>query len=119
MDGSPTMLDVMSLDVVELEVIDLADPGRSTPGATTDWRSFEERYATLAFGLGTVPRRQHPDDPLWQRPAGLLIGRRHPAQLPDAPEHRPLAAPRRSRPGRSHWPGHDGRADRFGVSWIS
>jgi hypothetical protein len=66
-------LDVMSLDVVELEVIDLTDPGRSASGAITDWRSFEERYATLAFGLGTVPRRQHPDDPIWQRPAGLLV----------------------------------------------
>jgi len=65
---------VTSLDVVELEVIDLSNPGRSYPGAVTDWRSFEERYATLAFGLGTVPRRQHPDDPLWQRPAGLLMG---------------------------------------------
>ncbi len=64
----------MSLDVVELEVIDLNDPGRSGSGEITDWRSFEDRYATLAFGLGTVPRRQHPDDPLWQRPAGLLMG---------------------------------------------
>jgi hypothetical protein len=36
----------MGLDVVELEVIDLSDPGRSYPGAITDWRSFEERYAT-------------------------------------------------------------------------
>lgn len=64
----------MTIDVVELEVIDLSDPGRSYPGAITDWRSFEERYATLAFGLGTVPRRQHADDSLWQRPAGLLLG---------------------------------------------
>jgi hypothetical protein len=64
----------MQLDVVELEVIDLNEPRRSGSGAIIDWRSFEERYATLAFGLGTVPRRQHPDDPLWQRPAGLLTG---------------------------------------------
>ena len=64
----------MSLDVVELEVIDLTDPGRSASGAITDWRTFEERYATLAFGLGVVPRRQHPDDAFWQRPAGLLTG---------------------------------------------
>lgn len=62
------------LDVIELEVIDLSDPGRSGPDALSDWRTFEERYATLAFGLGTVPRRQHADDPLWQTPAGLLIG---------------------------------------------
>ena len=62
------------LDVIELEVIDLSEPARAGSGAVTDWRSFEDRYATLAFGLGTVPRRQHADDPIWQRPAGLLLG---------------------------------------------
>jgi len=62
------------LDVIELEVIDLADSSRDRTGTVTDWRTFEERYATLAFGLGVVPRRQHSDDALWQRPAGLLIG---------------------------------------------
>jgi hypothetical protein len=61
------------LDVVELEVIDLDDPGRTASGVIADLRSFEEHYATLAFGLGTVPRRRRPDDPLWQRPAGLLV----------------------------------------------
>ena len=60
-------------DVIELEVIDLAETSRDRSGMVTDWRSFEERYATLAFGLGVVPRRQHADDALWQRPAGLLI----------------------------------------------
>jgi hypothetical protein len=60
-------------DVIELEVIDLAETSRDRTGMVTDWRSFEERYATLAFGLGVVPRRQHADDALWQRPAGLLI----------------------------------------------
>lgn len=66
------------LNVIELEVIDLSDPFRSGSvsgsGAVTDRRSFEDHYATLAFGLGTVPRRQHADDSLWQRPAGLLLG---------------------------------------------
>jgi hypothetical protein len=62
-----------NLDVIELEVIDLSDPMREVSGAVTDWRSFEDRYATLAFGLGVVPRRQHTDDALWQRPAGLLV----------------------------------------------
>lgn len=61
-------------DVVELEVIDLTDPGPRGLESIVDPRSFEERYATLAFGLGTVPRRQHADDSIWQRPAGLLIG---------------------------------------------
>ncbi len=62
------------LSVIELEVIDLTDPGHRGAGVVTDRRSFEEQYATLAFGLGTVPRRQHTDDALWQRPAGLLLG---------------------------------------------
>jgi hypothetical protein len=64
---------LIDLDVIELEVIDLSDSSRSESGAITDWRSFEERYATLAFGLGVVPRRQHADDPIWQRPEGLLL----------------------------------------------
>lgn len=62
------------LSVIELEVIDLTDPGHRGAGVVTDRRSFEEQYAVLAFGLGTVPRRQHADDALWQRPAGLLLG---------------------------------------------
>jgi hypothetical protein len=61
------------LDVIELEVIDLSDSATDGSGVITDWRSFEDRYATLAFGLGTVPRRQHAPDALWQRPAGLLV----------------------------------------------
>ncbi|MGZ4802911.1 MAG: hypothetical protein ACXV9P_09925 [Acidimicrobiia bacterium] len=62
------------MDIVDLEVIDLSEPGRAGSPGATDFRSFEDRYATLAFGLGTVPRRQHADDFLWQRPAGLLLG---------------------------------------------
>jgi hypothetical protein len=62
-----------SLDVLELEVIDLSEPRRLRMEAATDFRTFEERYAVLAFGLGTVPRRQHADEPIWQRPAGALL----------------------------------------------
>jgi hypothetical protein len=62
------------LNVIELEVIDLSDVGRSSSGAVTDFRNFEDQYATLAFGLGVVPRRQHAPDSIWQRPAGLLLG---------------------------------------------
>jgi hypothetical protein len=65
---------VDDLNVIELEVIDLSDPLGAGSGAVNDRRSFEDRYATLAFGLGTVPRRQHSDESLWQRPAGLLVG---------------------------------------------
>ena len=61
------------LDVLDLEVIDLSEPAPGGAGRFGDLRTFEERYATLAFGLGTVPRRQHVDEPLWQRPAGALI----------------------------------------------
>ena len=62
------------LSVIDLEVIDLSDARRSGSRAVTDRRSFEDHYATLAFGLGTVPRRQHAPDSIWQRPAGLLLG---------------------------------------------
>jgi hypothetical protein len=67
---------IEDIDVPELEVIDLTDPLRTSAAirSSYDLRTFEERYATLAFGLGVVPRRQHPDDPLWARPAGLLLG---------------------------------------------
>jgi hypothetical protein len=61
------------LDVLDLEVIDLTEPRRVRMEAATDFRTFEERYAVLAFGLGTVPRRQHADEPIWQRPAGALL----------------------------------------------
>jgi hypothetical protein len=63
---------VDDLNVIELEVIDLSEPDQSGSGTVLDWRSYEDRYATLAFGLGTVPRRLHADDSFWQRPAGLL-----------------------------------------------
>ncbi len=62
------------LSVIDLEVIDLSDPFRPNSRVVTDRRAFEDHYATLAFGLGTVPRRQHAPDSIWQRPAGLLLG---------------------------------------------
>jgi hypothetical protein len=65
---------VDDLDLIDLEVIDPSETSRGRSNAVTDFRSFEERYATLAFGLGVVPRREHPVDAIWQRPAGLLIG---------------------------------------------
>ncbi len=55
----------------DLPVIDLGAP--NAWGAPPDRVTFEDRYAQLAFGLGTVPRRQHRDDPLWQQPVGLLL----------------------------------------------
>jgi hypothetical protein len=55
-------------------VIDLSEPGRVRMEAATDFRTFEDRYAVLAFGLGTVPRREHAAEPIWQRPAGALLG---------------------------------------------
>jgi hypothetical protein len=61
-----------AIDVLDLEVIDLSEPRRGGLDAIADFRTFEERYATLAFGLGTVPRRQHAVEPLWQTPAGVL-----------------------------------------------
>jgi hypothetical protein len=64
---------VDDLDLIDLEVIDPAEANRGRSDAITDFRSFEDRYATLAFGLGVVPRREHPVDAIWQRPAGLLI----------------------------------------------
>lgn len=55
----------------DLPVIDLtAGTAWDSP---PDRATFEDRYAQLAFGLGTVPRRQHRDDPLWQQPTGLLL----------------------------------------------
>lgn len=61
-------------EVEDLPVIDLAEPGSDAAWlGDRDRASFEDRYAQLAFGLGTVPRRVHRDDPWWQTPAGLLV----------------------------------------------
>jgi hypothetical protein len=61
------------MEVTDLEVIDLSEPRRVRMDAITDFRTFEERYAVLAFGLGTVPRREHAAEPIWQRPSGVLL----------------------------------------------
>ena len=45
------------------QLFDLSDAARTRTEVATDWRTFEERYAQLAFGLGVVPRRLQPDDP--------------------------------------------------------
>ena len=57
------------LSTIDLPIIDLTVESLSR---RLDPRSFEDAYAELAFGLGTVPRRQHRDDPFLQTPAGLL-----------------------------------------------
>jgi hypothetical protein len=62
-------LDVPPDAAEDLPVIDLGDPAGDP---LWDRATFEDRYAQLAFGLGTVPRRVHRDDPLWQSPVGLL-----------------------------------------------
>jgi hypothetical protein len=66
--------DLDAVDVLDLEVIDLTESRRVRMEALTDPRTFEDRYAVLAFGLGTVPRREHSDEPIWQRPSGVLLG---------------------------------------------
>ena len=62
-------------DGFDLPTIDLTDNGPGAVSATSlDRRSFEERYAELAFGLGIAPRRQRRDDAWWETPIGLLGG---------------------------------------------
>jgi hypothetical protein len=60
---------VDDLAASDLPIIDLTAESHSW---RIDPRSFEDAYAQLAFGLGTVPRRQHRDDPFLQTPAGVL-----------------------------------------------
>ena len=60
---------VDELATIDLPIIDLTVESFSR---RLDPRSFEDAYAQLAFGLGTVPRRQHRADPFLQTPAGLL-----------------------------------------------
>ena len=57
------------LSTIDLPIIDLTVESCSR---RLDPRSFEDAYAQLAFGLGTVPRRQHRADPFFQTPAGVL-----------------------------------------------
>lgn len=56
----------------ELEILDLTDPTQATWDSAFDRRTFEDRYAELAFGLGTVPRRTHVEARWWQRPGALI-----------------------------------------------
>jgi len=63
-------------DVEDLPVIELGEPSGDAAwpeDRLQDRGAFEDRYAQLAFGLGTVPRRVHRDDPWWQTPTGLLV----------------------------------------------
>ena len=67
-----TTLEVIEMDALDLPAIDLtaADSGGWNVG--WDRRTFEERYAELGFGLGTVPRLQRRDDAWWETPLGLM-----------------------------------------------
>lgn len=70
------MLDVdraQDLPTIDLIATDSKPYGRGSFGRDFDRRTFEERYAELGFGLGTVPRRQGRDDAWWATPAGMLI----------------------------------------------
>jgi hypothetical protein len=59
-------------DVEELVVLDLSD--LHVLDRRADRRLFEEQYAQLAFGLGTVPRRRHVDEPFWRQPWFVVGG---------------------------------------------
>ena len=63
--------DVLEPDAADLPTIDLSSPADNGP-VRFDRRAYEDRYAELAFGLGTVPRRQHRDDAWWETPIGML-----------------------------------------------
>ena len=69
--------EILEPDASDLPAIDLttsdADPWFGGGIRHFDRRTFEERYAELGFGLGTVPRRRHADDAWWETPAGMLI----------------------------------------------
>jgi hypothetical protein len=61
-------------DAIDLPTIDLDATGGDGLSMSADWArvTFEERYAQLAFGLGTVPRRVRPDEPWWVTAPGVL-----------------------------------------------
>ena len=69
-------LEILEPDATDLPAIDLtaadADTWSGTGYRHFDRRTYEERYAELGFGLGTVRRRQRRDDAWWETPAGLL-----------------------------------------------
>jgi len=59
-------------ETVDLVVVDLDDPGEVLASApATRRRYFEDHYAELPFGLGTVPRRLDPDESFWTRPGSI------------------------------------------------
>lgn len=64
-------LDVLEPAGFDLPAIDLTEAD-SDGVRPFDRRTFDERYAELGFGLGTVPRRQHRDDAWWDTPLGLM-----------------------------------------------
>jgi len=65
----------------DLPAIDVSAPRRLGldfgtgfgPTPAMDRRSFEERYAELGFGLGTVARKTRRDDAFWETPGGILL----------------------------------------------
>ena len=68
-------LEILEPDATDLPAIDLTAAADTWSGAGIrhfDRRTYEERYAELGFGLGTVPRRQRRDDAWWETPAGML-----------------------------------------------
>ena len=65
-------LDVLEPDSFDLPAIDLTAADPTGAIIAFDRRTFEERYAELGFGLGTVARRQHRDDAWWETPLGLM-----------------------------------------------
>ncbi|MBM3675654.1 MAG: hypothetical protein FJW88_12080 [Actinobacteria bacterium] len=54
---------------LDLPVIDLTQAGAARTRGT---RAYEDAFAHLGFGLGTVPRRRERDDPIWARPPALV-----------------------------------------------
>lgn len=56
-------------ETVDLVVVDLDDPCEVlTWEPATRRRYFEDHFAELPFGLGTVRRRLDPDELFWTRP---------------------------------------------------
>ena len=71
---APTSFELVETHALDLPAIDLTASECGDGFAGIDRQMFEARYAELGFGLGTVARRQHRDDPWWETPAGMLVG---------------------------------------------
>jgi hypothetical protein len=67
-----TSFDVIEDEALDLPAIDLTAADAAGWNLGWDRRTFEERYAELGFGLGTVPRLQRRDDAWWETPLGLM-----------------------------------------------